>query len=389
MSKLKLNNNVAIALYARFPSEMAYGHHVVEVAKGFTKNNCNVNIYYPKTYNEKTLAETPAEFYGKFENINYIEVSNVDITSFKIYKVLPNLLKKILYSLNTFIWARKLKSNMNESFIWSTNPNILVVAKKYFQISIYEKHGQGKYIQNFSIKKLSKSKNVQMIGVTSFATKELSTYCKNVLYLPNGVDTDQFCKVESSSNERLTIGYIGMLETYGVDKGVLESVQAIDNLQHKYNLNVEIIGGPEYKLQELNRYISTSPNKKLYSVKSLIPHREVPEVLNRFDVGIVPYPDETHMNKYASPMKIFEMASCGIPILASDIKSHIELEKFNLGIVYFKNGNFNDFLLKLENLISNEELRYKLSALSIKNIENFSWKKRMGIILSSARSSTG
>ena len=112
-------------------------------------------------------------------------------------------------------------------------------------------------------------------------------------------------------------------------------------------------------------------------------------MLRNFDIGIVPYPNDSHMNKYASPMKIFEMAACGVPILASDIKSHKELEKFNLGIVYFKNGNFSDFSLKLQELILDADLRKKLTELSIKNIVNLSWDKRMETVLTSARSSTG
>ena len=31
--------------------------------KAFTKNNCEVNIYYPETYNSKTLDVSPEVFY--------------------------------------------------------------------------------------------------------------------------------------------------------------------------------------------------------------------------------------------------------------------------------------------------------------------------------------
>ena len=46
---------------------MAYGNHVIQIAKAFSKNNCNVNIYYPKTYNSKTLKETPEQYYGQIK----------------------------------------------------------------------------------------------------------------------------------------------------------------------------------------------------------------------------------------------------------------------------------------------------------------------------------
>ena len=388
----KLNNQetVAMALFARFPSEMAYSHHVIQIAKGFAKNNCKVNIYYPKTYNKNTLSETPEEYYGKLSNINFVEIENVDITSFKIYEILPNLLKKIFYSLNTFIWSRKLKNNSNENLIWSTNPNILAISKKYFGNVVYEKHGQARYIQKLSISILKKSNNVLMVGVTEFATNELSVNFDNTLYLPNGVDNNIFLRKETNlSINNITVGYIGMLETYGVDKGVLNSIIEIDKISTEVRLNVEVIGGTENKLNELREFIKTTNSDKNYIIKSIIPHEKVPDTLNNFDIGIVPYPSDTHMNRYASPMKIFEMAACGVPILASDIESHKELEKFKLGIIYFKNGNFSDFSSKLQELILDEKLRDKLSKLSLNNIDNLSWEKRMKTILTSARSSTG
>ena len=106
LSKLIKRDSIAMVLYARFPSEMAYSHHIIQVAKGFVENNCDVNIYYPKTYNKKTLKETPEEYYGNLTNIRFIQINNVDITSFKIYEISPNFVKKFLFSLNTFIWAK-------------------------------------------------------------------------------------------------------------------------------------------------------------------------------------------------------------------------------------------------------------------------------------------
>ena len=390
LSKLIMRDSVAMVLYARFPSEMAYSHHIIQVAKGFVENNCDVNIYYPKTYNKKTLKETPEEYYGDLTNVTFIQINNIDITSFKIYEISPNFVRKFLYSLNTFIWSRKLKKNRNENFVWSTNPNILLIAKKYFKYVIYEKHGQAKYIQKLSISILKKSTNTLMIGVTEFAFNELSKNFNNALYLTNGVDKNFISKKEKPSPlNPVTIGYIGMLETYGVDKGVLNSIKEIDKLSTETKLNIEVIGGPEHKLNELRDFIETSNEDKNYSVKPSIPHNEVSEVLRNFDIGIVPYPNDSHMNKYASPMKIFEMAACGVPILASDIKSHKELEKFNLGISYFRNGDFADFSLRLQELILDPDLRKKLSQLSLKNIDILSWDNRMNTVLTSARSSTG
>ena len=95
------------------------------------------------------------------------------------------------------------------------------------------------------------------------------------------------------------------------------------------------------------------------------------------------------MNLYASPLKIFELAASGVPILASDIDSHLELQDLNLGIQYFEHSNFDDFREKLYELINNKELRESLSNKSLQNIQKLFWVNRTENILQSVRSSIG
>ena len=88
-----MNKKVALITFARFPSEMAYGIHLVQIAKSFVENNCDVNVYYPKTYNLKTINELPSDYYKVNSDINFKEIENVDITSYKIYRIAPKFTK--------------------------------------------------------------------------------------------------------------------------------------------------------------------------------------------------------------------------------------------------------------------------------------------------------
>jgi glycosyltransferase involved in cell wall biosynthesis len=88
-------------------------------------------------------------------------------------------------------------------------------------------------------------------------------------------------------------------------------------------------------------------------------------------------------------MKIFELAACGVPILASNIKGHLDLKIFDLGIIYYKHDDFNDFRDKLSLLISNKDLRLELKEKSLKNIEQLSFENRTKLILDCVRSSIG
>ena len=67
--------NIGIIVYGRFPTEKAYGSHIIDIADGFLENNCNVNVFYSKTSNKKTLDVSPREYY---EN-KQITCKNFDI----------------------------------------------------------------------------------------------------------------------------------------------------------------------------------------------------------------------------------------------------------------------------------------------------------------------
>ena len=384
-----MNKKIAIITYARFPSEMAYGNHLIQIANSFIDNDFNVSIYYPKTYNTKTIDERPEKYYGVKREIAFKEINNFDITSYSIYNFLPSFLKKIIYSLNTFIWSIKLKKYFDdENYVWSTNPNILLIVKKFFDVTIYEKHGVARFIQKFSISRLKKDKNVYLIAVTKQSLNDLNKSINKPLYLPNGVDRE-FFKPVVSKNEIIKIGYIGFLETYGIDKGILSSVKEIAEINNKVTTNTLIAGGPKKKLDEITDYIEKINQKENFTIKDFVPHTKVPELISNLNIGIVPYPNDEHMSLYASPLKIFEFASCGIPVLLSNIKSHIELAELDLGLEFFQHDDFNDFRNKLESLVLNDELRTELSKKSLKNIDKLSWSSRTKKIIASVRSSTG
>ncbi len=384
-----MNKKIAIITYARFPSEMAYGNHLIQIANSFIDSGFNVSIYYPKTYNTKTINERPEKYYGVKRGIAFKEINNFDITSYSIYNFLPSFLKKIIYSLNTFIWSVRLKKYFDgENYVWSTNPNILLIVKKFFDITIYEKHGVARFIQKFSISKLKKDKNVYLIAVTKQSLNDLNKSINKPLYLPNGVDRELF-KPVVSKNEIIKIGYIGFLETYGIDKGVLSSVKEIAEINNKVTTNTLIVGGPKKKLDEITDYIEKINQRENFTIKDFMPHTKVPELISNLNIGIVPYPNDEHMSLYASPLKIFEFASCGIPVLLSNIKSHLELAELDLGLEFFQHDDFNDFRNKLESLILNDELRTELSKKSLKNIDKLSWSSRTKKIIASVRSSTG
>ena len=372
-------NNIGLVVYGRFPTEKAYGSHLIDTANGFIANGKNVTIFYSKTSNSKTIDEQPSSYYQN-SNINYIEVENFDFTKFYLYQVLPNVIQKFLWSLGAYLWSRKLVKHIDEiDILWTTNPNLFLRFKKLDKKLIYEKHGAGKYLQKIVIRQLSKFDNTYFVGTSKTSYFELKSLLENrSIYLTNGVNTSEF-KQEAVKSPKLNIGYVGMLETYGVDKGVKKAFDELKSIATEYNCKLTLVGGPAEKLNEIIEEFYDSDIETHFEDK--VPKKRVPEIMSQLDIGIVPYPDEFHMANYASPIKIFEYAASNTVVLASDIKSNYELNDLNLGIHYFKSDDFKDFGKKIIELIENTALREELLQKSKNNIEEFSIQNRVEKLL--------
>lgn len=381
--------NVGILVYGRFPTEKAYGTHIVEVAKAFLSNHKKVTIFYSKTNNKYTINKDPQTFYDIPQNIEVKALDNFDYTNFRLFNLLPSILKKLMWNLSAFFWAKKIRPNLNDmDLLWSTNPNLLVPQKKLNKLLIYEKHGAAKYLQRLSIISLSRNSNAVFVSTSKKSHDELKKINHSkTIFLPNGVDLSRYTN-EVVNNETINIGYIGMLETYGKGKGVEEAVKTLCdlNLVHKFNLT--IIGGPKNRIKTIREICSENNIDAL--IKDRVPYSEVPFEMQKLDIGIIPYPDDLHMSLYASPLKFFEYAAAGAAILCSDLRSHLDLKELNLGVEYFEESNWKDFESKIIRLVEDREYLEQLKVKSKKNIKNYSWEKRFENLMEfSVRSSTG
>lgn len=382
--------NIGIIVYGRFPTEKAYGSHIIDTSIGFLDNDCNVSVFYSKTSNKKTLEISPEEYYDNSE-INFIEVKNYDFTKLFFYDYIPNFIQKIFWTLGAFFWSKQLENYLKDiDTLWSTNPNLLISHTSNHKKIVYEKHGAGKFMQKYVVSKLSKYKNVFFVGTSKTSYNELlSLSPERTIYLTNGVDINSYKRTESREKKpKLNIGYIGMLETYGEDKGVKKAFLELKNIAKDYDFKLTLIGGPKEKIDEIVEEFKDTNIELFYKYK--IPKNQVPEYIKDLDIGIVPYPNEFHMTNYASPLKIFEYAAGNAAILSSDIKSNLELNDTQLGITYFRAGDYIDFNEKITKLIIDDDFRNSLIENSKKNINNFSLKNRIELLINfCVRSSIG
>ena len=91
----------------------------------------------------------------------------------------------------------------------------------------------------------------------------------------------------------------------GKVKGVEEAVKILCDLKSVHNFNLTIIGGPKNRIEAI-RKICSENNIEAF-IKDKVPYKEVPNEMQKLDIGIIPYPNDLHMSLYASPLKFLSM----------------------------------------------------------------------------------
>lgn len=385
-----MSKNFNFLVFGRFPTERAYGVHLIANAKSFVEFG-NVNIFYPTTSSPKTIKEDPNEYYSDTDGINFRKIDFYDVTANFIYKYLPSLVQQFLWLLFTYFFGRKVAKlipNSDTENNWSTSSVLLYSASKNKQNLIFEMHGRARRIQFLFLKKIYKknfSKKL-FISTSKFGFQNLKNkgLTKNLYFMPNSVDINIFKPLERKKYEEdvLNVGYVGQLYTYGVEKGVELSLMALDKAIHESNNSIynkiyfSVIGGSKEEHEVIQKKIKTE-NFDIKFVENTT-QKKVAELINKLDIGLVPYPNEEHIAKYSSSLKLLEYISSGLAVIASDVESNKIFEKSKVGIDYYKVDNFEDLKEKFKFYINtnNREYLLKQSSLNIEYRKNLSWKLR-------------
>ena len=178
--------------------------------------------------------------------------------------------------------------------------------------------------------------------------KFLENICKindPVLIRGSGVNIKKFCPNGSEKTHDL-IFHSRMLK----DKGIFELINVVRNIKKKINLNVLFLGNPDN--QNYASICSTDltnwQNEGLIDWKGY--QEDVAQFLNKSKIAILPSYRE------GFPKSLLEAASCGLPIIATDVPGcrEICLHGFNGYLVKPKDEySLEDAIMKL---IQNKKL---------------------------------
>ncbi|HPQ09138.1 MAG TPA: glycosyltransferase [Bacteroidia bacterium] len=181
-------------------------------------------------------------------------------------------------------------------------------------------------------------------------------YNQNSIVIPTVVDTNYYKPLHHLRHQEnsITIGWMGSHTTL---QHLLMIAPVLKKIQQIYPfVKIKILASKTY-IPELSIY---SEDWKL--------ENEI-EILNTFDIGIMPIPDD-EWSKGKCGLKLLTYLSCEIPAIASNVGVNPEIiQKTNGGIIV--NNTDEEWIAALKELIENKDKRISMGKNGRKGVEEF------------------
>lgn len=167
------------------------------------------------------------------------------------------------------------------------------------------------------IKKYMVQKSDICIVASSFLKKEYAKYSRNIHFLPTVVDHKKFFPKNGGlqKNERVVFSWVGMIWGPPILENVVFLIECFSELEGE-GIQLEITGGGEF-IPHVKRLALANSKDVPIKVVDWIHPSELPDYLNRMDVGLLPLITASKYNLSKSPTKLFEYMACGKPTISS------------------------------------------------------------------------
>lgn len=247
--------------------------------------------------------------------------------------------------------------------LWISNPkhfyltNVVEYEKLVFRIPDDFAHHNGFPESVVEIEKKLIDKSDFIFITSKFLENKVLERNKKPYLLNNGVNFKHFSKQD------LTVP----LEYQGKDKRIVYvgaidewfDVNLIKEIATKLKVNIFLIGKPRIDLTEIR-------NLNNVNILGARPYDEIPSYLKNADVAIIPF-IKNQLTDAVSPIKLYEYASTGIPVVSTDLK---EVKNTRAPIYVAKDTL--DFLTGIERYLNKEYNKEEIINFGFNN----SWRAR-------------
>lgn len=210
----------------------------------------------------------------------------------------------------------------------------------------------------FLTRRLAEYANV-CVAASVFLQDYLSRFGKKVVYLPTGVDTEQFKPQDNKKdNSRVTLGWTGTCYSEDMYANLRFVIDCFGELAARHsNLFLSLAGEGKF-FARVKQELSANLYKERIAVNDWIAPGRIPDYLRSIDIGLVPLIQDTKFNQAKSPTKLFEYMATALPTVSSRIGETARIIKD--GENGFLAGDKEEFIAKAGLLANDADLRRQM-----------------------------
>lgn len=384
MASSKNSFKLLYLLNHRFPTEKAYGIQIAKMCEAFADLGHEVTLVAPSRISK--VKENFFRYYNIEKNFWFKKIFSPDF-------YLPGKLDRLAFYAKNFLSAFVLgfyALTHGADIIYSRDELPLYFISFFKKNIFFEAHRFSKNKTIIAFYRRFKKLNFKIIVISKNLKNEfvkLGFKPNNILVAPDGVDLEEFdiglFKEEARRRlnlpqNKILIGYVGMLKTMGMEKGVNLLIESLKYLPQ--NILLVLVGG---RKEDIGFYKKLTEKEKL-SERVLfvgqVKHEMIPMYLKAFDILVMPFPYNQHYAFYMSPLKLFEYMASKRPIVATDLPSVREVlnEKNSVLIEPDNPKNLTD---GIKFILENQKSAESLASQAFEDVQNYTWQKRAEKIL--------
>lgn len=203
---------------------------------------------------------------------------------------------------------------------------------------------------------------------------------RKIRILPCGVSVDMIesnrSRATDASSETCTLGFVGSLKPWhGIDV-MLRSFRRLYKKDAAYRL---LIVGDGPMRETVESFVKEHRLSRVVELAGAVEHEAVKDFLSRMDIGLAPYPPMDSF--YFSPLKVWEYAAAGVPIVASSSEELAKSLPHKRAALLHPPGSASRLIAHVQLLRDSPELRARLVRNARRVARSHSWDRLAARVL--------